>query len=86
MEEFEKLLAESFQSDLLPAEGAAAGESADISRDSEPATQSSGDTGTSTEELSDREHHDSDHNSGANDLTVATQDEREPAPAGTEQE
>ena len=72
MEEFEKLLAESFQSDLLPSEGVAAeGSSA------EPATDSS-DSTTTTEELSDRDHN--------QDNDQAEQDEHLEAPASTKQE
>lgn len=74
MEEFEKLLAESFQSDLLPSEGRAAeGATEEASANSEPATDSFDSTETSIEELSDRPDN-------------TEQDEHTKARASTEQE
>jgi len=73
MEEFEKLLAESFQSDLLPIESTAAEGS-----NAEPATDFSDSTAISAEELSDRDHN--------QDNAQAEQDEHLEAPASTKQE
>ncbi|MFZ3262466.1 MAG: SMC-Scp complex subunit ScpB [Terriglobales bacterium] len=79
MEEFEKLLAESFQSDLLPNEGTTAeGPSAEASSNPELATDSIDSAPMSAEELSDRRHH--------QDETLDAQAEQNEIPASTGQE
>jgi segregation and condensation protein B len=82
MEEFEKLLAESFQSDLLPNEGTTAdGATQEASSSSELATDSFDSTAMNAEELSDH-HRNQDHR----DDTLDAQAEQDEIPASTEQE
>jgi segregation and condensation protein B len=78
MEEFEKLLAESFQSDLLPNEGT----TAEASSSSEQATDSFDSTATNAEEPSDR-HRNQDHHQ---DDALNAEAEQDEIPASTEQE
>ena len=78
MEEFEKLLAESFQSDLLPNEGT----TAEASLNSELATDSFDSTAMNAEELSDC-HRNQDHHQ---DDTLDAEAEQDEIPASTEQE
>jgi segregation and condensation protein B len=78
MEEFEKLLAESFQSDLLPNEGT----TAEASSSSEQTTDSFDSTATNAEEPSDR-HRNQDHHQ---DDALNAEAEQDEIPASTEQE
>ena len=78
MEEFEKLLAESFQSDLLPNEGT----TAEASSSSELAADSFDSAATNAEELSDR-HRNQDHHQ---DDALNAEAEQDEIPASTEQE
>jgi segregation and condensation protein B len=83
MEEFEKLLAESFQSDLLPNEGTPAdGAIQEASSSSELATDFFDSTATNAEELSDR-HRNQDHHQ---DDALNAEAEQDEIPASTEQE
>ena len=83
MEEFEKLLAESFQSDLLPNEGTPAdGATQEVSSSSELATDLFDSTATNAEELPDR-HHNQDHHQ---DDALNAEAEQDEIPASTEQE
>jgi segregation and condensation protein B len=80
MEEFEKLLAESFQSDLLPNEGPADGATQEASSSAEVATDLF--DGATNAELSDRHHYQDHHQDDA----LNAEAEPDEIPASTEQE